>query len=505
MRLTPAGQKQYDLLIANPDFVDVRLVKLWDVKAQSNQGSVVLNVPGGLPDWVATPGTEQEEPGNDFVWHGQFNGGACNIHVDHTGTYGNIRVPNRAFHIVNLSSSETALVELDPEYVQNVDCGLSQTSVGEDHGIGESIPSFEGSKKRQACDRDIDILFLYTNNAEQTGLSPSSVANSVKSQLYNARRNSGLSYNDISFHNVGVVKLKGFVESSNIFTDRNNLAANSWVNNLRASYSADIVILLTDGNYTINGSPIYGVAFIEASVDYAFCIAEIQAATMDHTAAHEIGHVMGGRHENDNSSYYARAHIVSAYHATIMATGSVANTHTIIPHFSNPSVNYIPPPNPPIMHPPEGWPTGVSGSRDVALKLKNRACTVSDFSENLSARLQMEQTTIIALDRSAHKNPELTYQEDKLVPTESRRQIAHNLQGSVDSQIFHIYPNPTTGDLRIEGKVMVTGELLNLTGQKIQDITVSDDLIDLKGIPPGTYLLRIRSGKDLFVWRIIRS
>ena len=58
-----------------------------------------------------------------------------------------------------------------------------------------------------------------------------------------------------------------------------------------------------------------------------------------------------------------------------------------------------------------------------------------------------------------------------------------------------IYPNPTTGNVRIEAQDMNTVEVFNLVGQKIYEEQVNNDecVIDMKGFGNGIYMVKIQT------------
>ncbi|MBW7888283.1 MAG: T9SS type A sorting domain-containing protein [Bacteroidetes bacterium] len=65
---------------------------------------------------------------------------------------------------------------------------------------------------------------------------------------------------------------------------------------LRDQYHADVVVLLVDyDNHGLAGV----AAAIKANSDYAYCVVVDDYAVGNYTFAHEIGHLVGARHDND--------------------------------------------------------------------------------------------------------------------------------------------------------------------------------------------------------------
>ena len=74
---------------------------------------------------------------------------------------------------------------------------------------------------------------------------------------------------------------------------------------------------------------------------------------------------------------------------------------------------------------------------------------------------------------------------------------------SVDA--FTVFPNPTKGELIIQGlNERAHVELWSITGQRLWSTTTSDGLLDLTNAPPGVYLLRITTGTSRQTVKVIR-
>ncbi len=159
------------------------------------------------------------------------------------------------------------------------------------------------------------------------------------------------------------------------------------VHTLRNTYGADVVVLLVE-----NGGSYCGCGFIQAVVsasfeNYAFVTVARNCATGYYSFGHEMGHLMGARHDwyvdsTNNSPYtYNHGYVYKQNRwRTIMAYNDDCSNSgyncTRIQYWSNPLVTY------------GGVPTGVAeGSPNAAdnrKTLNNTACTVANFRQSVA-------------------------------------------------------------------------------------------------------------------------
>lgn len=138
---------------------------------------------------------------------------------------------------------------------------------------------------------------------------------------------------------------------------------------LREKYSADICVLIRDEH------PYYcGMASsIQATTDNAFCVVSYNCAASNLSFAHEIGHLIGCRHDlyvDSRTSPYEYGHgyiSQTGTWRTIMAYGNGCDGCRRQPYWSNPNVNFL------------GEPTGNETYCNNAKVWKIRAQEVSHF------------------------------------------------------------------------------------------------------------------------------
>jgi len=153
------------------------------------------------------------------------------------------------------------------------------------------------------------------------------------------------------------------------------------VHSLRNTYGADVVVLLENISFT--GGIGWLLNSTSGSPAYAFSITRVQQASFTYTAVHEVGHNMGCHHSKLQNyqpgpgifSYSAGWRWVGTNggkYCSVMTyeSGSYfadGQTHTRVPYFSNPSINYY------------GVPTGNAVDGDNARTLRETKGVVAAY------------------------------------------------------------------------------------------------------------------------------
>ncbi|MFD2532828.1 M12 family metallo-peptidase [Gracilimonas halophila] len=236
----------------------------------------------------------------------------------------------------------------------------------------------------QCSATDQQLLVVYTQNAAS--------GRDIDGIISLAIQEANESYLNSNVRNMNVVLAHSqqinFNESNDIDTDLTDFINNNMVQNLRNQHQADVVLLITDGNY---GS-VAGVAdAILATESSAYAIVEAEySGGPDYTFAHELGHLQGAQHHPDDPtdpngpfsygyghrfSYKASIFVPRRYRSTIMAYPCrpayqdpyCSQVYSGRKHFSNPYVEY------------RGTDTGIQGSRENWLVLRNTASTIANF------------------------------------------------------------------------------------------------------------------------------
>ncbi|MBR0296115.1 MAG: zinc-dependent metalloprotease [Paludibacteraceae bacterium] len=385
----------------------------------------------------------------------------------------------------------------------------------------------------------IRVLFLYTNSA--LNLVGSGYQNEVAMRTvvytYINRANLSFSNSNINAHMaLAYLGPTSFNEASHswddvldYFTTPNDGYIDE-VHTLRNKYSADVCVLF------INKSDYCGEAeAIKADDDEAFCIVHpTYGCNAKYTAIHEIGHLVGCRHNYGvdvnlipyrygHGYYYYVENNPNASWRTMMAyeNGCETGCQRIL-YWSNPDVYY------------QGNPTGTSGIANNARVWNNRASTVSDFrakdnfilltsSSNNTTALYQSYETITSMatgggyevqsgqvmDLAAGEEIRITSNTHIKYGSIFRASIRNNADGSNYPQFIRaklendvtikekqsrlsISPNPVHETLTvITNEELKFIELYNVNGQCVLQTKALE--INVAHLPTGMYILRAKT------------
>lgn len=276
-----------------------------------------------------------------------------------------IAASDNFYRIISLSPSRTILVKYDNSIPrEHDDCGVPATEEEEEPEVVD----------RGGCEFNrIRVLFLFTPAVATATPSPLSISLDVIDEINTTCMASGMAETDVHFERAGTVLLPGFLENMQIEDDLNAVCDNTTAQNLRDLYYADIVVLFTAGH----PGPIIGVANLTASNKKAYCVAELRFSNSGGslTATHEIGHLLGARHQRkstcdvsgfDNWTWHHGTQVGTTM-KTMMAQLACPNPTRIL-RWSNPDTDFM------------GMSTG-STTNNNAKKIEKRAGNVCCFRE----------------------------------------------------------------------------------------------------------------------------
>ncbi len=325
-----------------------------DEMPKRTSASVILAV-GKAP--VVLRATRFQARADGFMWaaHNEEDGSSAFLSVTDGSVYGTIHASGKTYSIEPLGAGLHALVEIATEafgpdepadFEKRIEEAASLGSTplensGNSRSTAPSIFSMTGRSSSSV----IDVLVVYTAAAAAT---TSNINGLIQGAVASANVANGNSLVAEQINLVGMVQVS-YTEPGNHTTTINDLVGTNDgkmdnVHSLRNTYVADIVVLMVANLGMVNNEPVYGVAGgIGAVSTNAFATVRTDAAIPNYTFAHEIGHLMGARHDNDpGASPYGNTHgyrYAPAYWRTIMAVQYEEDPVGRIQYWSNPYVS----------------------------------------------------------------------------------------------------------------------------------------------------------------------
>ena len=320
---------------------------------------------------------------NNYVFVGSNNEG-CRVLISvlDNDIQGVIETDEEVFTIKTIGEQQYALMTLDYSQLKEA-CDVFHDEIDRSSFDGansllhdsdierdDDITSPSILRSAAAYDCKIRVLVLYTPNAQSSN---SNIKNTILTMVELANQsfiNSQINYR-IELVYVGQTNYTelGFIDTN---FSRFQTAGDGYmdeVHTLRNKYSADVCVLL----YYLPYSEC-GYATIGSMETSAFCVVNSYCDILDYTFAHEIGHLIGCRHdpsEDPNTTPFAYGHGYvnpSKTWRTIMAyePEGIDNCLKLL-YWSNPNVTH------------DGEPMGTTATHDNARVWNERSNTVMAF------------------------------------------------------------------------------------------------------------------------------
>ncbi|MEY3423238.1 MAG: hypothetical protein RIR48_3568 [Bacteroidota bacterium] len=350
-----------DKLKTNPVFSDILRVKMNDLKKTQKDGRFPIGI--GKNKTTAVAKYVKYEDDNNYEWIGEIideyenQTGRITLLMNNGNLSGSYIVDDTQYLVQDYGENDKKegkyvyLVKFNNEEVAKHQCSLEESAVKTDSLVKNDL-----NVQPRTCNRNVRVLFLYTQNVINSGLDPDNYAANVIADANQTFRNSGITVAQLNYQYAGIglsnVNDNPFISNESNATDRairvlNDLAMEQNLpNSLRNQTAADLVLLIKRSDLCDNnGACISGRAFLgqNENPDFGYAFADINFPIA--IGVHELGHLFGCKHQNDN----ATAHNLKSYARgwtnpstgqgrTIMFTPVDNNTTTL--RFYNPDLNF---------------------------------------------------------------------------------------------------------------------------------------------------------------------
>gem|GEM_PF-6987728 len=257
-----------------------------DVESVLRRRSFMLQLPLAGSTTFVTKGYQKHGDGV-FEWQGTTHGKPATIIFSVEGLAASFRTDNARFDLSPASSEYSVLREQKSRLTFHDDTPGSSRGGGTERFFSKS-GSMTGSGQ-------IDVLFIYAPGVSN----PASLAATATSQTNSAISNTIGAAGSVN--NVGVVRYPELPSNTTATSVIGHMETDSGIETLRTAYGADVVAAIAElSDYSGYAADIYP----GSSNTYLVADPDRISQTGRYTFAHEITHLLGGRHDlaNDTTS-----------------------------------------------------------------------------------------------------------------------------------------------------------------------------------------------------------
>jgi len=334
-------EERLDNLLTNDAVERFSLVIINDPFEENPSGKLSFKIPGVEANYTALAIDRDYEDSNNYTWSGNLVGQEGHIILVTKNGYtgGIIQITNEAFYsIAPISIGKSALLKID------------QTNF-----VLPSVDVTEGNTQENdfdVCETDNENCFENPQEITVMVLIPNEVSdylggNTLAAAIYVGI---GIESTNVALANSGITNVNidwftepidfEFNQRPDIRKDQEKLIVNEDIQEKRQDKKADLVVLFSNQNYMVTRDdpatpdiietvPVYGSSgTIGPNKTRAYAIVEVsQILGPQYTFAHEIGHLLGARHEDDNADDCCHAGLAEdGRFATLMYVGNTGNS-----------------------------------------------------------------------------------------------------------------------------------------------------------------------------------
>ncbi len=299
--------------------------------------------------------------------------------LDAPNFMGTISYGDAFYEFMPVDESYSIIYRVDTEQLKEGNACGTESHHRSPKQLQAAPPLAPEKSSSQPCGRGRVTILLITSPAAREAIPANNINNVINTAVFQLKQslaNSYVSADNLDIMTVSPVIATDFVEGNDVFTDAQSLRSDYEA--LRIANDADLVVMFTDGTEGTGGTNSRGYDRFNGAVEdigidplVQYAIVQIEHATSK-SFAHEVGHLLGGRHANDPLGTINHGIILCKWRGTIMTTareifGSGSNR---ILYFSTPLKNEC------------GAPMGNNTNRNMGLFLNQNGQTVANFVPN---------------------------------------------------------------------------------------------------------------------------
>ncbi len=291
------------------------------------------------------------QSGNKYVWRGfvKDRQNDATLMWWPSGRFsGTIRHEGRVYLIKHLGGGRHCVIEMvpnlmPPEHASMTAAMKQKMKINPAPSVNRKRAEQSGQNiKSNPDDVKIDLLVAYTSEAAKryTDINNDLISLAIENANHSFR-NSGIK--NVTLRVVHTVEVN-YLESGSIFDDLYALLIEGDgvlddIQTLRNEYRADIAVLI---EHNPQGCGL--AAKVKAESSHAFAVVHHECAMLSYSLAHEIGHLIGARHDtglDDSNQPFAYGHgfINGTKWRTMMSYKDHCNDCPRVPRWSNPDLH----------------------------------------------------------------------------------------------------------------------------------------------------------------------